>query len=115
MFGECGQATPLNLSIRVWLERHVGWAINRIQLYTIATSKDGKYTAKSFILESVVRGHHIYKRIWTPVSMKARGNVLNDRHVRTYINFMFVRTRVDLALSMYYNSIHYVSLFLRIN
>ena len=24
-------------------------------------------TTESFILESVVRGHHIYKRIWTPV------------------------------------------------
>ena len=41
-FGAYGQATPLNLSIRVWLERHVGWAINRIQQYTIATSKEGK-------------------------------------------------------------------------
>ena len=37
--GACRQATPLNLSIRVWLERHVGCAINRIQQYIIATSK----------------------------------------------------------------------------
>ena len=58
-------------------------------------------TAKSFILESVVHGHHIYDRICTPVSMKTCGNVLTIEnkinHIRTYI--MFVRTHVNMALS----------------
>ena len=69
-----GKPHPLNLSIRVWLELHVGWAINRIQQYAIATMASPSNKAKTFILESVVRGLHIYKRIWTPISMKTRGN-----------------------------------------
>ena len=51
-------------------------------------------TARSFIFESIVRCYHI--TIWTPVSMKTRGNILTIQNkTYTYIHniFMFVRTR----------------------
>ena len=56
-----GEATPLNLSTREWLEQHVdGLSIEcstgRLHIVVQMASPSA-----TFILESVVRGHHIYK------------------------------------------------------
>ena len=90
----------------------MGRAINRI-LRKMASPSN---TAKSFILESVVRGHHFYKRIWTPVSMKSRGNVLTiENKSYTYVHNVrsYARLRGVDQCTIHYA--YYVSLFLRIN
>ena len=58
-FDAHGEATPLNLSTRVWLEQHVDGL--SIEYSTGSIVVQMASPSATFILESVVRGHHIYK------------------------------------------------------
>ena len=57
-FDARGEATPLNLSTRVWLEQHMDGL--SIQCSTRSIMAQMVSPSATFILESV-RGHHIYK------------------------------------------------------
>ena len=59
MFDAHGEATPLNLSTRVWLEQHVDGL--SIECSTGSIVVQMASPSATFILESVVHGHHIYK------------------------------------------------------
>ena len=54
-----GEATPLNLNTRVWLEQHVDGL--SIECSTGSIVVQMASPSATFILESVVHGHHIYK------------------------------------------------------
>lgn len=80
-FSVCEETTPLNLSMRVWLEQHVGWAINntatKARVYTLGEgleSIDSRMMAsRSSTAESfgwILRGGCL------KISMKT-----HDRHV----------------------------------
>ena len=56
MFDECGEATPLNLSTRV---QHIDGP--SIECSTRSIVVQMASPSAMFILESVVRGHHVYK------------------------------------------------------
>ena len=60
-FDARGEATPLNLSmrVRVWLEQHVDGLSIECSTGSIVVLMANP--SATFILESVVRGHHIYK------------------------------------------------------
>ena len=58
-FDARGETTPLNLSIRVWLEQHMDGL--SIQYSTRSIMAQMVSPSATSILESVVRGHHIYK------------------------------------------------------
>ena len=59
VFDVHGEATPLNLSRRVWLEQHVDGL--SIECSTGSIVVQMASPSATFILESVVCGHHIYK------------------------------------------------------
>ena len=54
-----GEATPLNLSTRVWLEQHMDGL--SIECSTRSIVVQISSPSATFILESFVHGHHIYK------------------------------------------------------
>ena len=59
MFDAHGEATPLNLSTRVWLEQHIDGL--SIECSTGLIVVEMASPSATFILESFVCGHHIYK------------------------------------------------------
>ena len=62
------------------------WGGLLLEYHTIvlySTTRVGKIASQStspesFIFESVVRGHHIYKRVWTPVLGEKLGIVIEE-------------------------------------
>ena len=65
-----GQATPSRDRGVQLATLHVGWAIieyHRLLFEIQIEMASPNATLESFILESVVRGHHIYNRVWTTV------------------------------------------------
>ena len=58
-FDARSEATPLHLSTRVWFEQHMDGL--SIECSTGSIVVQMASPSATFILESVVRGHHIYK------------------------------------------------------
>ena len=69
----------------------------------MAASQDS-HALSSFVKESVVRGHHVYKAVWTPVigellSLRAEDNNEHDDHAVAVVKGGDVVGHVPWAIS----------------
>ena len=103
-FDARGKATPLNLNTRVWLEQHMDGL--SIECSTGSIVVQMASPSATFILESVVRGHHIYK---LDVGMFVDGrkyrrrlmvvlSMINNNKLIAYL-YVYVCIVINVALS----------------